>query len=172
MRQMRNILTATFFIFWILTTSFKLIIQHLLGNNIEIFENFTFGLITATLIMLGFYLGMSVTIKSKLKYLESENENEPTFLGVERIEFINSNNLSIDNLVNRQKGKYIISFVNKEKGIIKMRTKFNVNSWGVGFYIEQNLTSKKINCISFPLVGGSNMNKKEIESLKKIIEKE
>lgn len=89
MRQMRNILTATFFSFLILTTSFKFIIQHLLGNNIEIFENFTFGLITATLIMLGFYLGMSVTIKTKLKYLESENEDEPTFLGVERIEFIN-----------------------------------------------------------------------------------
>ena len=75
---------------------------------------------------------------NRLEYMESENDEPPTFEGLKKMElpFKAKRSCPFDELMHKVDRQYIISYSNREKRIVKFRTDARMLSWGISGYLK------------------------------------
>ncbi|MDD2476556.1 MAG: hypothetical protein PHI32_11660 [Dysgonamonadaceae bacterium] len=75
---------------------------------------------------------------NRLDYMESENDDPPTFTGLKKLElpFKAKSGCPFDELLHKVDRQYIISYSDRKKKIVKFRTDTRMLSWGIGGYLN------------------------------------
>ncbi|MGI6048152.1 MAG: hypothetical protein ACOYEG_09135 [Petrimonas sp.] len=97
----------------------------------------------------------------RLDYMESENQEPPTFSGQKKATFVfktRSNNHYAE-LLQKIDRSFIVSYSDKEARIVKFRTDSRIMSWGVGGYVKL-LDANKVEAIVYPMIADSKREEK------------
>jgi hypothetical protein len=86
----------------------------------------------------------------RLDYLESNDIEPPKFTGGKNVEFsyIGRTDHPFDEILQKVDKEWIISYSDRENMVLKFRTDYRVNSWGIGGYIR--LIDDKVQVYVYP----------------------
>ena len=168
-----KLLLSNLILFLIITSLIAYIIEiNISKSNGSYIRIITQGMIYSiiTFVILPGYLK---NLSPKIKYLKSKDTTVPNFIDTDYKKIkISSIDNYFENLINIINSKWIITYSNKEMGIIKFRRKINLFYLGVGSYLEIDYKNMIIKCFSFPLftnVFGNKKAKRMNKEIKRII---
>ena len=92
----------------------------------------------------------------RLDYMESENDNPPTFTGAKTMEisFKGRTSCTFDEMMQKVDRQYIISYSDRKKKILKFRTDTRMLSWGIGGYLKM-LDDETVEAFVYPVFKNS-----------------
>lgn len=99
---------------------------------------------------------LTMLFYKKLDYMESECPNPPSFKGQVEVElpFKARTNDLFNEVFQRIDLGFIVSYSDKESGVVKFRTDSRIMSWGVCGYVKL-LEGKNVQAIVYPMNPGS-----------------
>ena len=174
MKTMRKFFYLSFIIMLMIYVGTNLAFTLIAGKEINMINILTIGVIISIIYSLIYYGGLSVTLKPKFAYLESEELNEPVFGDkCERTIKKDNTTLNFNDVTNKIQEKWKVTYSYRQNNIIKFRSKINFNTWGVGVILK--FDNENIKIISFPITGytkkGNKLAKHMIEMTEKLINK-
>ncbi|MFO8021062.1 MAG: hypothetical protein R6U65_01245 [Perlabentimonas sp.] len=145
------------------------------GKEINLINILSIGLIFSIIYSLVYSAGISVSLKPKYDYLESEEINEPAFGDkCEKSILIEDSRRSFKEIKNEIQKKWLLTHSDEKHNIIKFRTNISFSSWGAGVVLKFDKENIKI--ISYPITGytqkGNKLAMQMIEVTEKIINKQ
>jgi hypothetical protein len=152
MKAIKKIFYLSFALMLALYVGTNFVFNLIAGKEINLISLLSIGLIISTVYSLVYYAGISVTLKPKYAYLESEEMKDPAF-GDKCEKTIKLENRTIDfnEIKNKIQEKWIITHFDEKNKIIKFRSKIRLSSWGVGVVLKFDTENTKI--ISYPIAG-------------------
>lgn len=89
---------------------------------------------------------------NRLDFMESENPDPPTFSGQKKttLTFKARSNNQYSEMLQKIDRNFIVSYSDKEAGIVKFRTDSRIMSWGVGGYVKL-MDDEKVEAIVYPM---------------------
>ncbi len=93
---------------------------------------------------------------NRLDYMETENDNPPTFTGTKTMEipFKGRTSCPFDEMMQKVDRQYIISYSDRKKKILKFRTDTRMLSWGIGGYLKM-LDDETVEVFVYPVFKNS-----------------
>ena len=93
---------------------------------------------------------------NRLEYMESEDDNPPTFTGLKSMElpFKARTSNPFDEMMQKVDRQYIISFSDRKNTILKFRTDTRMLSWGIGGYLKM-IDDGKVKVYVYPVFKNS-----------------
>jgi hypothetical protein len=171
MKDFKKILIQLFTAYWLIYVLGKCLLDYFWDNEVELIEIIPLGLCWGLFLSVGSYFGLSQIVIPKLKYLESQNVEDPKFFE-KRIESISNVNgaITFTDLEKICGKNYIITFTNYDERIIKMRTKLSLWSWGIGYFIRLDTVNQVVAIVTIPISTQNRKVEKDVKHLKALIE--
>lgn len=97
----------------------------------------------------------------RLDYMESEDQEPPTFSGHKKaiLNYNPRSNNPYAELLQKIDRNFIVSYSDKETGVVKFRTDSRIMSWGVGGYVKLQ-DDNKVKAIIYPMNADSKREEK------------
>jgi len=174
MKATKKIFYLAFIVVLTLYVSTNVLFNLITGKEIDLINITSIGLIISIAYSLLYYGVISITLKPRYDYLESEELKEPVFGDkLEKVTKIESSSFDFNEIKNKIQKEWIITNSDNQNNIIKYRSKMKFNSWGVGCFLK--VENETIKIISFPIAGYTQKGKKlaveMIDLTEKIIRK-
>lgn len=171
MKELRKMLTLLFMIYWFTYVLGKCLLDYFSGDQVEIVAIMLSALGWGVLPALGSYAGLSQVVMPKLRYLESEIVEEPTFFEKREERVSNENGaITFTNLEEICRARYVVTFADGEEGVIKMRTTLSLWSWGVGYFIKLEKVDQAVVMVSIPISTRNRKVEQDAKRLKLLVE--
>lgn len=173
MKELRKMLIQLFSFYWLIYVLSRCLLDYFSGDEVEVFDTVLLGLGWGVLPALGSYVGLSQVVMPKLRYLESDSLEEPTFFE-KRVESLPNvrKEITFASLEEICRKNYVVTFVYREMGAIKMRTKLSFWSWGVGYFIRIDDANQAVTIVSIPISTRNRRVEQDVKDLKALVEAE
>jgi len=171
MKELRKILIQLFTAYWLIYVLSKCLLNYFEGDEMEVVDAMLLGLGWGLFPSLGSYYGLSQVVMPKLRYLESEGLEEPPFFE-KRTESVPNENgaITFADLEESCRKSYVVTFVHRDEGTIKMRTKLSFWSWGVGYFVRFDDASQAITIVSIPISTRNRRVEQDVKRLRALVE--
>ncbi|MCB9002006.1 MAG: hypothetical protein H6537_08560 [Bacteroidales bacterium] len=170
MKAIKKIFFLSFIAMLVLYVVTNITFDLIVGKEVNWINIASSGLVISIVYSLIYYGGISVTLKPKYNYLESEELNEPIFGDkLEKTTKLKNIPFDFNEVKNKIQEKWRITYFDSRNNIIKYRSKMKFNSWGVGGFLKIDNETAKI--ISFPIVGYSRRDNKLVTEMIELTEK-
>jgi len=154
MKTTRKILFLSFIITFAIFAAGYFVYSLIYGRAIDWCNFLSIGLGASISYTFVYFMGYKVTLKPKFAYLESDVVDDPIFGDrhemVVAIEGESTRFIKIKEVI---KGKWILTYFDEDKGIIKFRTKISFASWGAGGVLKIDADNKQVRVIAYPIAG-------------------
>ena len=102
----------------------------------------------------------------RLDYMESDDPNPPSFSGqkMEKFHFKGRTGQPFDEVLQRIDRQWIVSYSDRQKGILKFRTDARMTAWGLGGYVKME-ERETLLVIIYPIQHRSNREKLMMDQL-------
>ena len=109
---------------------------------------------------------LTLFLAKRLDYMESDDTNPPSFSGqkTELFHFKGRTEQPFDEVMQRVDRQWIISYSDRKKGILKLRTDARMAAWGLGGYMKME-DKESILVIVYPIRPRSKRERLMVEQL-------
>jgi hypothetical protein len=177
MKQLNRLTLFIFVLGFVFYIIFRFFFSKLLGASIEYGELFLVGATLSLAYSLSSYYLIGLTFKPKLRFLESNETVTPAFGNkIDKTFQVKDEEFSIEALkLKLENTKYITTFFDKEKKMLKFRSHFSINyPASVGGSIVYDKESHLMNFSCFPFYGYTEQavkrTQKAVGQIEKIIQ--
>lgn len=107
----------------------------------------------------------------RLDYMESDNPDPPAFSGqkAEQFHFKGRTEHPFDEVLQRIDRQWIISYSDRNRGVLKFRTDSRMTSWGLGGYLKME-DKENLLVIIYPIYSRSKREKVMVDQLLQLME--
>ena len=154
MKIAQRIFLLSFLITFSIFAAWYFVYNLILGRAIDWHNFFSIGLGVSISTTIVYFMGYKLTLKPKYAYLESDAAEDPVFGDKnEAIVVIDNEPISIAKVKKAIKQKWIVTYFDEKKGIIKFRTRVSISSWGAGGVLKIDADNKQVRVIVYPIAG-------------------
>ena len=160
---------------WVFYIGVAFLVCKALGHNFDLLEKGISAAIFLVIFSLGQWMGYSYSIFPRIKYLENDDTAKPSFKDTSSSMVTISQGFDFNRLKTEIADKWMITFFDDEKKVLKFRTKIRFFSWGAATWLRYDSDTGEIQICCFPIVSmmlsDARKMQKEIERCLKVFDR-
>ena len=153
---------------WIIYVGMAFLVCKALGHNFDILEEGISAVIFLVVFSLVHWIVYSYSVFPRIKYLENDDAAKPSFKDVCSSMVNISQEFDFNCLKAKIADKWMITFFDDEKKVLKFRTRIRFSTWGAATWLRYDSDAGEIQIYCFPIVSmmlsEARKMQKEVES--------
>ena len=159
---------------WVFYVGVTFLVCKALGHNFDLLEKGISATIFLVIFSLGQWVVYSYLVFPRIKYLENDDTAKPSFKDVCSSMVNTSQGFDFNRLKTEIADKWVVTFSDDEKKVLKFRTKIRFFSWGAATWLRYDSDTGEIQMYCFPIssmmLSNARKIQREIESCLNVFE--